>query len=396
MLLLRCLSLTLVLVTCAGAARATGSPDPMPARSGKPTSAWIANMDGLAQALVATLTDAAARPLDAARRERLRADAAVLRGLVNGLSALHERPDADPTLPLLLQELDRAVDDVARADETRIESVALALAWTCMGCHTRVDAGSSRPSTTLAPVDAGLPPDVRGIALAATRRFDEARAAFGAAAIDETLAAQEPRRWERSVRGALLLDLRMRHDPRAALAVADQVLLTPGGDSLYAEAGAWREVLVPWVKRQQRFPTTVAALTAEAARLIAEADARGPADPAVEILALQTTAIGHALLMKNPPRAVRAQAFFWLGESYARLQDLDIWSLHLAYDALCIEAAPHTPLARTCFDRWHEGALSAFAGNGGGGLPDDVVPLDEALRARAAPTPSAPKKPRSP
>lgn len=195
----------------------------------------------------------------------------------------------------------------------------------------------------------------------------------------------EPTRWERSVKGALLLEVRINHDARGALEVADQVINTPGGESLWQDAAAWRRVLAPMAKSGASWPRDAAALYAEADHLIADAEARSLADAGREILYLRATAVVHELLMKDPPKNMRAQALAWLGQSYRELRDLDIWSLHLVYDAACVEAAPHSILASECYERWDDGARALFTGNGGGALPPELATRANTLRALAAP-----------
>jgi hypothetical protein len=354
------------------------------------TGEWVARMDGLAGALTSLLTNAASAGTDARdagdegqRRAQLRRDVEALRTLTHGLAAMKQTPDADPTIGFLLHELDEAIDDAGRADRGALPDAALAVAWTCMGCHTRASIGTPRPIASLAPVDASLPPDVRGIILAATRRFGEARRVFHEAARNEELAQAEPTRWERAVKGALLLDLRVNHDPRSALALVDDVLNTPGGDALWVEASAWRRALAPLAKSKRAWPRTFEELSAEAERLMSAADARGPTDAGREILYLNATAVIHELLMREPPKDMRPQALAWLGESYYALRDLDIWSLHLVYDAACVEAAPHSILAAECYERWLDGARASFTGNGGGELPPELAARGRALRVLA-------------
>lgn len=341
-------------------------------------------MDALAAALTALLSHASAQPT-AGSREQLRGDVAALRALAHGLANMRT-PDADPTIGFMLRELDVVVADTARAGDDAIEGAVHAVAWTCMGCHTRSAHGTPRPIASLAPIDASLPADVRGTALAATRRFRDASAVFKRAAFDEELARNEPARWERSVKGALLLDIRVHRDDRAALALADHVVNNPHGEPLWREAADWRRALAPFVKEQRAWPGSVVELDAEGTRLIAEANARTVGDAARDVLFLRASAIAHELLMaKDAPPDMRVQALAWLGESYRALRDLDIWFLHLLYDAACVEAAPHSLIAGECYTRWREGALSVYSGNSGQELPAELAQQDEHLRRLAAP-----------
>jgi hypothetical protein len=292
-------------------------------------------------------------------------------------------PDADPTIGFMLKELDVVFNDTHRADKTALPSAALAVAWTCMGCHTRAPRGAPRPLASLAPIDAALPPDVRGTALAATRRFPDALRVYRDAAFNEELAAKEPTRWERSVKGALLLELRVNHNAKGALDLVERVVNTPAGEPLWEDAAAWRRVLAPMVKEPKPWPRGAKALYAEADKLITDLEARPLTDAGREIVALRATAIVHDLLMLDPPNDMRAQALAWLGQSYRELRDLDIWSLHLVYDAACVETAPHSILAHECAQRWSDGARAAFTDNNGAALPADLAARESALRELA-------------
>jgi hypothetical protein len=69
--------------------------------------------------------------------------------------------------------------------------------------------------------------------------------------------------------------------------------------------------------------------------------------------------------------------------AYEQLTELDVWVLFLLYDGACVEAAPHTPLARGCFERYERATRERWSGNSGAPLPDDVAVDVARLRALA-------------
>lgn len=367
----------------------------------EPSKAWLARMDALAGALGQLLPDVLAAParpgdkLDPARAERLRTNAKALAALAHDLTKIDPRhlPDADPTVPLLARELQGALEDVKRADPTseHLRDSAFLVAATCIACHTRTDAGAPRPRLTLPPVDPALPRWLQADVLAATRRLEPARAAYRDVVKDEELAARDPTSWERAVKRALVLEVRVARDPATALALVEQVLHTPAGEPLWADAAGWKRSLKAWVREGAR-PTTKEGLYAKAQKLMDEARSQqgAPADASTDILYLRATATLHELLATSPPPDMRAQALAWLGLAYEALRDLDVWSLYLLYDEACVEAAPGSVIAAECFERLERGLLEEHSGNSGQPLPDDIAARVHRLRALAMPPAKTP------
>ena len=368
-----------------------------PAQKPEVDAAWVARMDALAVSLAAILpevampspTDAAAR---AARDERLRQHARALAGLSHGVANAQRLPDSDPTLPLLSARLESSVAELQKREGDRLRDAVFVVAATCIGCHTRTDRGAPRPRASLAPVDPKLPAWLRGDVLAATRRFQEARAAYRVAVADELLAEREPMLWERAVKRALVLDVRVARDPKAALEVVEQVLATPAGKPLYEDAVGWRGSLRRWQKEAER-PDSPAELEAKAERFLDEAASieRTPDGSGADILYLRATAALHELLTREPAPAARAQALAGLGLAYEKLKDVDVWALYATYDEACIVAAPHSLLAGECFARLERAMKEDYLGNGGGALPVDIDAKLTSLRALSAPLPATPR-----
>lgn len=383
----------LALLSAADTAEAAAPPKP------EVDAAWVARMDALAVSLAALLpevalpapTDAAARK---ARDERLRQHARSLAGLAHSMANSQRLPDSDPTVTLLAAQLQSSVGELQKREGERLRDAAFVVAATCIGCHTRTDRGAPRPRASLAPVDPKLPAWLRGDVLAATRRFQEARAAYRVAAADEQLAERDPVMWERAVKRALVLDVRVARDPNAALEVVERVLNTPAGQALHQDAIGWRGSLRRWQKEATR-PESLAELEAKAQRFLDEAASleRTPDGSAADILYLRATAALHELLARDAPAPVRAQALAGLGLAYEKLKDVDIWALYATYDEACIEAAPHSLMAGECFERLERAMKEDWLGNSGGALPTDIDAKLKRLRALSAAPSVAPAKP---
>jgi hypothetical protein len=360
-------------------------------------------MTALATLLGKAMPDALAPgPVDDVRAARLRAGVTGLSTVTKHLQALPgaARPDADPTIPLLLGELSRTLDDVARARPERLPATTLALASTCVACHTRGAAGVRHAGAVVGADDdlAGLAADVRADVLVAARRFDAAAAAYRAVVFDEDFAAAEPWRWERAVRRGLALAVRVDDDPAVARALAARALATPSAEVLWPAAETWLAHIDEWRRERgeaasppsSSLSSSSLAPLAQARRLVARAEAhpRLLGDAAHEVLWLRATAALHRALAgsaSSPPVVgpERAEALALLGLAYERLPELDVWGVFQLYDAACVEAAPHTPLARGCFQRFERAARESWSGNSGAPLPADVQATVDRLRALA-------------
>ena len=380
---MRARALFFVVVVAAPLALAAGD-----APKAAATSSFRGSMDALAGLLASVVPDALARgPVDGARARRLRAGIVGLRGIAEHLRGLPEaqRPDADPTIDVLLGALSRSIDDVARARPDRLPATTLSLASTCIACHTRGAPGPHAPAVT-APLPAELAADVRADVLVASRRFAEARGAYRGVVFDEDFAEREPWRYERAARRGLALAVRVDDDVQEARALSRRVLDTPGAESLWPAAEQWVADVDAWSREAQDHALADERAYVTAQRLVAQATAspRMLGDAGAEIVWLRATAALHrALAGGGLSPDDRAQALSSLGLAYERLPELDVWGLFFLYDAACVEAAPHTSLARDCFARYERAARETWSGNSGAPLPDDVQKRVDELRALA-------------
>ena len=353
-------------------------------------AAWVGRMDAMAMTLAALsplLVDRA--PWTPAEEQRVRAGMTSLQGVAHSLIAGGGRgfPDQDPTLPLLARELSHALDDSQRATGEQLQGDARLAVATCIGCHTRADLpGSTRPpqqQQTLPPVTVAEP-WLKADVLLATRRFSEARVAYRAVVEDEAFAQQNPYLWERAVKRALVLEVRTAADARGARALVDQVINMPGGESLARDAAHWQRDISAWLAEQPTAAdavstaSTVDAVGAGQAALFARADAlmaqageqsQAPGDSSSDILYLRATAMLHRLLARPVDAAHKARALSHLAVAYEALRELDVWSLYLVYNEACIEAAPHTAVAASCYERLERSLFVENTGSAGGPLP---------------------------
>jgi hypothetical protein len=347
-----------------------------PARA-EPDNAWVAHMDALALSIATLLPELDANaPQSDESDEHIRAELKVLSSLAHSVSMVNasRRPDADPTIPLLARELDRTFADATHARRDHLRDDAAVAVAACFACHTRSSIGAARPRTQLPALDEKLSPFVKADVLAATRRFDDAAAAYDAVIRNEDLAERDPVLWERAVKRALALTVRTQQDPRAARAIVDVVISSPAGAPMWSDAAQWKRDIAAWMNEKPASrDRTAEALDAQAERLMSQAELRAltPSDASADILYLRATATLHEALAKGVPADMKPQALASLGIAYEALRDIDIWAIYLAYDEACIESAPHSKLAGECYTRLERGTYIERRGNSGAPFDDD-------------------------
>ena len=361
---------------------------------------WFARMRALSESagrlLVAALP--ARRAWTDAERRRVVADAKQVAALARDVrhmsaTSASAAPDRDPSLALLAglfaDEAGRLAGALERTNDVAYaRDLARGVATYCVACHTRSDRFAALRGAADPAGLAALHPLDRAEILLAVHRFDDARKELHGLLASDRYAQEDPQGWGHAVERALILEVRTRRDPDAALALVERVLNSPvPAVRDWEDADGWRRSLLAW--RAEGASTSAGGLF-DARRLIddAELTARVPGDRTADVLYLRATSALHDFLATQPAPREAARAYELLAIAYRRLDGLGVWSLSRLYEEACIRAAPRTDLARGCFARWRDEVLADEVGNGGGALPADVAAHARAL-AKLAGLPAA-------
>lgn len=286
--------------------------------------------------------------------------------------------DADPSVAMIgglfQSETDRAYRELKRGNRGYARSILRSVPTFCIGCHTRSGSGPQFDKLP-SPSFEGFSPIEKAQFFAATRQFDSALDQFQSIIADPRAAEGRQLEWERSVRHALAIAVRVKNDPAQAQTIIDRVIAAPNAPQFMKEdALKWRQTVQDWQKEGRRETPTEEGLYAEATRLLSKAlqMQKYPADRAAEVLYLRLTATVHELLRLYPNGKHAGEGLLLLGVSYEALRDLDLWSLHEMYYAACIQKVPHTPVAQNCYARLEQSLFVGYSGSGGSSLPEDV------------------------
>ncbi|MBI2605376.1 MAG: hypothetical protein HYW49_04775 [Deltaproteobacteria bacterium] len=365
----------------------------------KDTAAWDQRMRGLYVTLTRLLAEVSSDSQfnDPANFKRIEADAKLLSELVHDLSAITrdektatgERmlsPDTDPSILLMTslfsEDTKRAYEALKTGHRDYARVVLRTVTGYCIGCHTRsTPAQATRPQEPETPEIKSLSQIERAEFLASTLQNDAALEEFEKIISDPKIRKERQLAWEKTVRYALAIAVRVKRDPARAIKIVDAVL--GAGDApefLKEDAELWKASIAAWRAETARTLTSEDALYAETVRLITQARMlqKYPADHAADVLYLRVSATVHDLLRIAPNGRYSADALFLLGLSYEALRDMNLWSLHeMSYEA-CIRKSPHTETAKNCYSHYEETIYAGYSGSGGVSIPKVVAAkLDE-------------------
>lgn len=362
---------------------------------------WPAKMKKLAGVMSELLPELAAKKSDPKVLEK---NAKALTELSHNLDKAMKKPetappaDADPSIALIAERFSAEAQHAYRAiHRGQIEygkNVLRTVTAYCIACHTRHDRGPDFPTFPLDAKTKKLDRSERADLLAATRQFDKALDEYRAIVEDDASAKKQQLDWERAVRHALSIAVRVKKDPKAADEIVTRVLVLPSAPEFVKKnAAQWKESIAKWKAEAQPKVNTEEGAFAETMRLLAEARAaqKYPADRSADILYLRTSAAAHELLRVAPNGAHASEALLVAGTAYEVLNDPILWPVHEMYFDACIRKAPHTAIAQECYQRYEETIFVGYSGSGGTFIPDEVQAVMSELKALARPEKEASK-----
>lgn len=288
--------------------------------------------------------------------------------------------DGDPTIGLISvlldDEVQRAYSALKDGHRAYARRVLRSVSTYCVACHTRTDFGPNFPRLELKlETDALTQLELADI-YAATRQFDRALAEYEKVASDPNAALTRSIEWEKAMKRALAIAVRVNHDPDRALKLVGKVVDSPHAATYFkAEAVAWQEGLRKWKKEATKKQASAPTALAEARRLIEQGRAtqKYPADETGSVYYLRASAVLHEVMRQSLTADQLAQAFYLSGVAYEALQPLGLWTLPELYYESCIRKAPHSAVAESCFQRYEKNVYLGYSGSGGLALPQDVA-----------------------
>jgi hypothetical protein len=241
----------------------------------------------------------------------------------------------------------------------------------CVACHSRL------PHPGDSPIAAGfvtettlraLPPLERARLLVATRRFDDALAAYEHLFAD---AGTSPMEMHGAAVDYLVVALRAKRDFERPVPVLRRFGARPDlWEQFREEVRAWIAEVRELAPRAQAAPSLAAART-----LLAEAAARTrfPGDRRGLVHYIAASGMLHRLLVAEAhPASELAEIYYRLGVAELQLERGYWLSQADFFLEASIRTAPEDPFAREAYAVLEQETLLAFTGSSGRHLPDDV------------------------
>jgi cytochrome c553 len=358
---------------------------------------WTRNMQNLFQSLqellVLTVDDAKFNdPKNKVRIEN--AAEAMMKGAHDVTKMRGKSPDLDPSVgifsALLQDESKRAYEAYKSGHQEYARSLFKNMASACVACHSRTAAGSKLQWDFSTGFAQGLSPYQQAELLAAGRSFDAALTSLEKVLTDSEMAKKRPYDWNRALRFALAISIRIERDPAKALALLEKTSKTPGIPQFSKlDMQDWIRSLTAWKTEKAAGatePSTEEGLNKEAKRLLglAKAAQRYPMDRAGDILYLRATSLLHQQLQVAPAGEKSGEAMLLLGLSYEVLRDFELWNLNEVYFEACINRAPHTETSETCYRKLEESVIAGYTGSSGTDIPSGAQKKLDSLRKMAS------------
>ncbi|MEN9724087.1 MAG: hypothetical protein RJB38_2073 [Pseudomonadota bacterium] len=350
----------------------------------------------LQELLVLSVDDS--RYNDARNEPRIEAAAQALVKGAHGAARMHGKsPDQDPSVGIftaLLQDgSKRAFDAYRSGHKAYARTLFRNMASACIACHSRTAAGSQLKWDFSSGFAQGLPLFQQAELLAAGRSFEAASATLNQVLTDESLAKKNPQQWNRALRIALAIQIRVERSPKKARELLENAEKTAGIPQFTRlDIQDWIRSLRAWESDEKAGKTLASnekALFSESQRLmkLAQASQRYPMDRAGDVAYLRATSVLHQQLQVAPQGEKSADALLSLGLSYQTLRDFDFWNLNEIYFEACIHRAPHTDTAEACYRRLEESVIVGYTGSAGTELPvTERSRLDDLRRMASAPS----------
>lgn len=355
---------------------------------------WPARMQVLRSALTQLMLDAST-PTEFARREHAERVAAGIQVIAQHAEYLAKspqqaRPDTDASMPIVLRllagEMRNAYEKFQSGHTEYARETVRSATGYCISCHTRDRSGPALMGNAQVRELRTMSRVAQAEFYAATRQYDQAGRLFADAVADHRLVKQSPLEWRRALLYGLALTVRAQQNPALALKLIDGASHNPWiDDNLRRDIAVWRAALEVWAVAPTH-PLGAAPDDAALLKQLIAAAAKSTthaADLSGMIYDLRATALAHALLRTAAPGVPSAELLATLGDSYNRLQDMQIWSLHALYYEACVNAAPHTAIARRCANKFSDSIAESYSGSAGTDVPSTEQARVTALRALA-------------
>lgn len=256
----------------------------------------------------------------------------------------------------------------------------------CIACHTRHESGPQFPTFPLNPKTEKLNQSEKAELYIATRQFDKGLAEYQNLIKNEEFAKQQPFQWQKPLRRALAVAVRVKNDPKLAAEIIDSALgMKNLPEFQRANLVSWKSAVETWKKEPRMERYLESGIFSQLKKMMRAA--RGGQtfrlDHSTEIEYLRASSLAHDLLRiaKNPK--IKAEALFSIGMANEVIENPMFWTMHDLWYEGCIRQLPHSSLAERCYQRLEESIYFGYSGSSGTHIPEEVQKLLQEMKILA-------------
>lgn len=385
------LAVCAILIGCSSSNRES---QPSGSAEAKPSETWQGKM----QSLNATVSELIPYVFDDRQfndpknYEKIEEKTKALAGLAHGIDPSQKgsaaAPNQDPAIGFFANQfqgdLARAYESLKSDHRSYAQSVLKTSISYCVSCHTRTDSGPKFNFQTDGSFSAKLRPMDRAKFFTATRNYEGALKEYLGILENPSLGRERPFDIERAARGALAISVRVNKDPKTSRRIAQDVMKRDSTPLFVkSDAESWLKAISEWESDRTGTASTEPGYLQRVRSLLkrAEKEQRYSADMRGDIYYLRATGLVHDYFQQFPKGKSAAEMFYLAGLSYQALRELGFWTIHEMYFEQCIRQAPHTRLARDCYEQFEQSVLLGYSGSAGLFLPASVGKQLQELRA---------------
>jgi hypothetical protein len=357
-------------------------------KDAKKTEAWRQKMNELSSALAETIPYLYPDP--SMDQKKLTAKVKRLQQLTKDfdLTAKHAMtmPDEDPVLPYIAsmfrQEIERAYVSLQDGHAEYGKAVLRSSVSYCITCHTRANIGTQFPLLKAFEKPLERASWIEKLEFqTASRQYDTVLSEVMGQLKNPGTVGISALDLERGARTALSILVRLKKDPDRAALLAQAMGKSPSATvSMKEAARVWMKDIRTWQDQRNKTFSDGPAKLAEARKLSGGDESLSEHS---EVRHLRASLLMHEYLQAGASGPAAAEALYLIGRSYNQLGEIGMWSLHEFYYVACIDKAPHTTIAESCYRAYADTITLGFSGSGGVRVPKTVNDHLARLKAKA-------------
>lgn len=292
---------------------------------------------------------------------------------------LGDDPYVRESIASLKELTERALDSFHRGDRKNSRILLKATTNTCFKCHTRQNVGPQSVFWKNFDVESiQTDPIEKAHILVSMRQYEEAKLYLKKFLSESEDKGQFDIPYENALHYYMMISLRGQKTFQSALNFLQaKILIIKAPSELHQTLKSWFKDLSYWMKNKSKLKPTISA----ASQVLKRNKNRYSEKNLVNDLV--ASALLHQYLMSEPNKIQKAKAYRLLGQAYDELIIEGFWDLPEVYYEMCINYAPKTKIAKSCYRKLKDNITLGYSGSRGTMVPSQEYERLQVLRKKA-------------